>query len=1311
MKFVLQIIKRRIFLILTLSVFTASNLFAFQQLADQKNTLSTIDTVDCGQFRTQTQGGWGTNAAGNNPGVYRDANFENAFPNGLSIGCQYTLTLSTSAAVKNFLPSGSTAAAFTENLIDPNNYNNVLAGQLVALRLSVAFDDIDEDFSPSEVNLGDMIVSSGNFEGWSVYEILDEANSFIGACDSDYSASDLNEVLSSINENYVDGTMDGGFLDCPEDEVEEVLCSIELTNSTNYCNEDADSYTVEVTIDGSNGTFIVEDANALTGSGDYVCLGDSNDISSVITHTFILTYEISTSYSISVSTLIPSIDNCAEATNSSDCYLDPIIGNPPVCCEFSVICPDQTVFTFSCLDDIPVADTSLISYSNNCGPVTINVNENISGQGCVSDPYYLNRTYEISDGSSTFSCTYNYITIDSSPPVISCPADENATCDAEEIEPQVWATAYDNCDDDVEIYYSDDFTGSCDSFLRTWTAIDDCGNSSSCTQTVFITDDTPPVLILPADASVDCLSEIVPSITGDASASDVCSEVSLTYEDGEWIGEECMASLIRTWTATDACGNSVSGEQTIIREDNVAPLLIGVPGGGNMQCGDFPEPPLVSAYDQCQEDSVEVIMTETMLGEGCNRGILRTWTATDICGNIATQTRPYFIRDTQAPIITCPDSIILNCGDPVPDTTSAGVASAFDNCSEDIVTITFFDGPLNNDCPPSIHRTWSATDTCGNTSSCIQVISFIDTEAPIVECIDDISIDCSMGDTSPLFTGMPNVLDDCSNVTLDYSDGEYSGDCPVSFIRTWIASDACGNTTVCEQTITVIDEMAPNIYCPADKTVECGTSTSPENTGMAAAYDNCLSVSVSYSDGDISGACPQTFVRTWTATDYCGNTSTCDQNIYINDNTAPVIVCPEEISISCLVENIDAEIGVPEVIDACSSTSISYTETPVQGDCPQYFYRLWIAMDECGNTSQCSQLIYLVDETGPELTCPEDITINCDDDSNPEFTGQANATDACSEFEITYLDSLVSTSTGNSTGTCGQFRTQTQGGWGTRASGSNPGTYRDANFEDAFPNGLVVGCDFKLTLSSSINVEEFLPAGGTASMLQIDMLNPVGYGNVLAGQLVALTLSVGFDNYDEDFSEASNSLSALIIGNGLFAGWTVSEILTEANLYFGGCESAYSASELNSVLSSINENFVDGSSDNGFLICNEVEDDCYTIYRTWIAVDACGNETECTQVITASSETTVFGSNLDVLKTALVAYPTPTLGDIKINSKDGINSGDRIELIDIAGHSLMTYIVNSPGEQSMDLSDVKDGIYILQLTSEDEVLSVRIIKN
>jgi hypothetical protein len=89
-------------------------------------------TIDCDQgggtephncqFRTQTQGGWGSPPNGNNPGAYLAAHFASAFPNGLEIGCTNRLRLTSAAAVRAFLPSGSNARPLPSGtLVDPGN--------------------------------------------------------------------------------------------------------------------------------------------------------------------------------------------------------------------------------------------------------------------------------------------------------------------------------------------------------------------------------------------------------------------------------------------------------------------------------------------------------------------------------------------------------------------------------------------------------------------------------------------------------------------------------------------------------------------------------------------------------------------------------------------------------------------------------------------------------------------------------------------------------------------------------------------------------------------------------------------------------------------------------------------------------------------------------------------------------------------------------------------------------------------------------------------------------------------------------------
>ena len=61
---------------------------------------------------------------------------------------------------------------------------------------------------------------------------------------------------------------------------------------------------------------------------------------------------------------------------------------------------------------------------------------------------------------------------------------------------------------------------------------------------------------------------------------------------------------------------------------------------------------------------------------------------------------------------------------------------------------------------------------------------------------------------------------------------------------------------------------------------------------MLTAADNCDDdVPVAYSEKRTDGTCPDryTLVRTWTATDDCGNSASVSQTITVVDTTAPVL--------------------------------------------------------------------------------------------------------------------------------------------------------------------------------------------------------------------------------------------------------------------------------------------------------------------------------------------------------------------------------------------------------------------------------------
>jgi hypothetical protein len=90
------------------------------------------------------------------------------------------------------------------------------------------------------------------------------------------------------------------------------------------------------------------------------------------------------------------------------------------------------------------------------------------------------------------------------------------------------------------------------------------------------------------------------------------------------------------------------------------------------------------------------------------------------------------------------------------------------------------------------------------------------------------------------------------------------------------------------QIITVVDTTPPVITCPPDVTLQCPADTGVEANGSATAGDTCSSVTIGHND-EWQPSCGNTgtLTRTWTATDECGNSSSCTQMITVVDTTPP----------------------------------------------------------------------------------------------------------------------------------------------------------------------------------------------------------------------------------------------------------------------------------------------------------------------------------------------------------------------------------------------------------------------------------------
>ncbi len=228
-------------------------------------------------------------------------------------------------------------------------------------------------------------------------------------------------------------------------------------------------------------------------------------------------------------------------------------------------------------------------------------------------------------------------------------------------------------------------------------------------------------------------------------------------------------------------------------------------------------------------------------------------------------------------------------------------------------------------------------------------------EEPVITCPGDIIIECSAS-TEPEITGYATATDNIdADPVITYTDEIIDGNCPQEQIinRTWTATDSDENSSDCLQIITLSDRTTPVITCPADTFVYFGEATEPANTGSATADDNCDSdPTISYVDLLTENI----ITRTWIATDGCGNSIQCNQEIEIVKHTGPIWY----VSVDGNNDN-DGSLNFPfatfrKAIDAAvSGDTIFVFEGTYTGDGNQ-------DLDPAGKN------IVFISEGGPEVT-------------------------------------------------------------------------------------------------------------------------------------------------------------------------------------------------------------------------------------------------------------------------------------------------------------------------------------------------------
>jgi ribosomal protein S26 len=342
------------------------------------------------------------------------------------------------------------------------------------------------------------------------------------------------------------------------------------------------------------------------------------------------------------------------------------------------------------------------------------------------------------------------------------------------------------------------------------------------------------------------------------------------------------------------------------------------------------------------------------------------------------------VQDHTPPVITCPQNITVKCAKEIPP---IGNVTATDGCTaSSSIDIKFLGEVISNQtCIDRyiLTRTYKATDAAGNSSTCAQIITVYDDEAPHFlqpPPISPVRVSCP-SNVPVVFPDQYTAYDECQDedVYVQFKQVKTNGSCDNKYTltRTWTATDGCGNSTVYTQIINVDDTEAPVFNHPPPSSISVNCAADIPEAAVLTADDNCAGVidapTVTFKEVKSNEQCVNKFklTRTWTATDICGNTSTYTQVITVNDTQAPVFDGSQPsspITVSC-EKDIPAA-GTQTATDNCGNATVQLTEVKSNVQCANRFTltRTWIATDACGNSTTRTQVINVYDNEPPKIT-------------------------------------------------------------------------------------------------------------------------------------------------------------------------------------------------------------------------------------------------------------------------------------------------------------------------------------------------------
>ena len=465
----------------------------------------------------------------------------------------------------------------------------------------------------------------------------------------------------------------------------------------------------------------------------------------------------------------------------------------------------------------------------------------------------------------------------------------------------------------------------------------------------------------------------------------------------------------------------------------------------------------ITALENCADD-LGVTVTSNYdfnnLSSTCGQGgtIAVVYTITDDCGNATTLNATLTLEDTSAPDLTncsVTDAAIECSGTDnqtlANDWNAANIAAlescVADTCDTDFtgqITSDYNFNNLSSTCGQggTIAVIYTITDDCDNATTLNATLTLEDTSAPdLTNCsVNDAAIECSGTDNETLANDWNAaniaalescVADTCDTdfsgqITSDYDFNNLSSTCGQggTIAVVYTITDDCGNATTLNATLTLEDTSAPDLTnCTVtDAAIECSgtdneTLANDWNAANIAALESCVAdtcdtdftgqITSDYDFNNLSSTCGQggTIAVVYTITDDCGNATTLNATLTLEDTSAPDLT-------NCTVENTVLECSDTEnetLADAWDAANIAALESCVADTCDTDFTGqitsdydfdnlnttcgpcgtinvIYTITDDCGNATTLNATLTFDDGTIPDLSnCSvTDEAIECD---------------------------------------------------------------------------------------------------------------------------------------------------------------------------------------------------------------------------------------------------------------------------------------------------------------------------------------------